>query len=127
MPYDFRDNRTNYEKEKEVREKRLSAYSEDIQKRTLEQSCELIRQLVEERQRQGMTQQEVADIIGLENYQALVDTFGGSQIWIPKARSLVSSPEISTYIRSRRQNGDTPEQIARELELPVSEVRRLSK
>ena len=34
MPYDFRDNRTNYEKEKEVREKRLSAYSEDIQKRT---------------------------------------------------------------------------------------------
>lgn len=23
MPYDFRDNRTNYEKEKEVREKRL--------------------------------------------------------------------------------------------------------
>ena len=67
-------------------------------------------------------QQEVADIIGLENYQALVDTFGGSQIWIPKARS-----EISTYIRSRRQNGDTPEQIARELELPVSEVRRLSK
>ena len=46
MPYDFRDNRTNYEKEKEVREKRLSAYSEDIQKRTLEQSCELIRQLV---------------------------------------------------------------------------------
>ena len=62
MPYDFRDNRTNYEK---VREKRLSAYSEDIQKRTLEQSCELIRQLVEERQRQGMTQQEVADITGI--------------------------------------------------------------
>ena len=58
MPYDFRDNRTNYEKEKEVREKRLSAYSEDIQKR-------LIRQLVEERQRQGMTQQEVADITGI--------------------------------------------------------------
>ena len=58
MPYDFRDNRTNYEKEKEAREKRLSAYSEDIQKRTLEQ-------LVEERQRQGMTQQEVADITGI--------------------------------------------------------------
>ena len=61
MPYDFRDNRTNYEKEKEVREKRLSAYSEDIQKRTLEQSCELIRQLVEERRQQGMTQQDVAE------------------------------------------------------------------
>ena len=64
MPYGFQDNRTNYEKEKEVREKRLSA-SEDLQKRTLEQSCELIRQLVEERQRQGMTQQEVADITGI--------------------------------------------------------------
>ncbi len=72
-------------------------------------------------------QQEVADIIGLDNYQALVDTFGGSPIWIPKARSLVSSPEISEHIRSRRQQGDTPEQIARELEIPVSEVRRLSK
>lgn len=65
MPYDFRENRTNYEKEKEVREKRLSAYSEDIQKRTLEQSCELIRQLVEERRQQGMTQQDVADITGI--------------------------------------------------------------
>lgn len=65
MPYNFQDNRTNYEKEKEAREKRLSTYSEDIQKRTLEQSCELIRQLVEERRRQGMTQQDVADITGI--------------------------------------------------------------
>lgn len=72
-------------------------------------------------------QQEVVDIIGLDNYRALVDTFGGSQIWIPKARSLVSQTEISTYIKSRRQSGDTVEQIARDLELPVSEVRRLSK
>lgn len=72
-------------------------------------------------------QQEVADIIGLENYRALVDAFGGSPIWIPKARSLVSSPEISEHIRIRRQQGDSPEQIARDLELPVSEVRRLSK
>ncbi|MCI5668795.1 MAG: hypothetical protein MR291_08575 [Oscillospiraceae bacterium] len=72
-------------------------------------------------------QQEVADIIGLENYRALVDAFGGSPIWIPKARSLVSSPEISEHIRIRRQQGDSPEQIARELEIPVSEVRRLSK
>lgn len=65
MPYDFQDNRTNYEKEKEAREKRLSDYSENIQKRTLEQSCEMIRQLVEERQRQGLTQQDVADITGI--------------------------------------------------------------
>lgn len=72
-------------------------------------------------------QQEVADVIGLDNYRALVDTFGGSPIWIPKARSLVSSPEISEHIRSRRQQGYSPEQIARELEIPVSEVRRLSK
>lgn len=72
-------------------------------------------------------QQEVVDIIGLDNYQALVDTFGGSQIWIPKARSLVSQSEISSYIKSHRQSGDTAEQIARDLELPVSEIRRLSK
>ncbi len=72
-------------------------------------------------------QQEIADIIGLDNYRALVDTFGGTPIWIPKARSLVSTSEISYHIRCRRQHGDSPEQIARELELSVSEVRRLSK
>jgi len=32
MPYDFRDNRMNYEKEKEVREKRLSAYRKTFRK-----------------------------------------------------------------------------------------------
>lgn len=65
MPYDVWTNRTDYEKEKEARKKRLLVYSEEIQERTLEQSAELIRQLVEERQRQGMTQQDVADITGI--------------------------------------------------------------
>lgn len=72
-------------------------------------------------------QQEVADIVGIENYRDLIDTFGGSPIWVPKARSLVPAAEITDYIRTRIQNGDLPEQIARDLELPVSEVRRLSK
>lgn len=34
-------------------------------------------------------QQEVADIIGLENYQALIDMYGGDRLYIPKARSIV--------------------------------------
>lgn len=72
-------------------------------------------------------QQEVVDIIGIDNYRDLIDTFGGTPIWIPKARSLVPSPEITDYIKTRIQNGDLSEQIARDLEMPVSEVRRLSK
>lgn len=72
-------------------------------------------------------QQEIVDIIGMDFYKDLIDTFGGSSIWIPKARSLVSTPEISDYIRIRLQNGDLAGQIARDLEMPVSEVRRLSK
>lgn len=70
-------------------------------------------------------QQEVADVIGLDNYRALVDTFGGDRIWVPKAKSLVPAAEIAEYIRSRRQNGDTVEQIARDLELPIAEVRAI--
>lgn len=68
-------------------------------------------------------QQEVADVIGLDNYRALVDTFGGDRIWIPKAKSLVSAAEISEYIRSRRRQGDSIEQIARDLEMPIADVR----
>lgn len=72
-------------------------------------------------------QQEVADIIGMDNYRDLIDTFGGTSIWIPKARSLVPTAEITDYIKTRIQKGDLAEQIARDLEMPVSEVRRLSK
>lgn len=70
-------------------------------------------------------QQDVVNIIGLENYQALVDNFGGDRLWIPKAKTLVTPEEIAEYIRSRRNDGDSVEQIARELEMPFSEVRRL--
>ncbi len=72
-------------------------------------------------------QQDVVDIIGMDNYKALISTYGGSPIWIPKARSLVPTPEIIHYIKMRIQNGDLPGQIAHDLEMPVSEVRRLSK
>lgn len=72
-------------------------------------------------------QQEVVDIIGMDNYKDLIDTFGGTPIWIPKARSLVSTAEVADYIKTRIQNGDLPEQIGRDLEMPVCEIRRLSK
>ena len=72
-------------------------------------------------------QQEVVDIIGMDNYKALISVFGGSAIWIPKARSLIPTPEIVDYIKTRLQKGDLPGQIARDLEMPAAEVRRLSK
>lgn len=42
------NNRSNYEKEKEARERRLRAYAEEIQKQILDSSSEIVHQLVEE-------------------------------------------------------------------------------
>lgn len=44
---------------------------------------------------------------------------------IPKPSSLVPAAEIATEIRARRQRGDSPLQIARELELPLAEVKKV--
>lgn len=71
-------------------------------------------------------QQAVVDIIGMDNYCALMDVYGGDRIWIPKARSLIPTPELVDYIRRRKQNGDSNEQIARDLEITVSDVRKLA-
>lgn len=65
MNYNIEMNKTDYQKEKEAREKRLTAYGEAIQKATLEKSAKVIAQLVEERHRQGLTQQDLADLTGI--------------------------------------------------------------
>lgn len=70
-------------------------------------------------------QKEIVDIIGIDAYRALMEYYGGSQIWIPKPSSLVPSAEIAAEIRTRRQRGDSPLQIARELELPLAEVKKV--
>ena len=57
--------RNDYEAEKEAREKRLMAYTDVIQRRTQESSSQIIKELVEERHRQRLTQQEVADMTGI--------------------------------------------------------------
>lgn len=54
-----------YHTEKEQREKRLLAYADRIQTKVLGDSSEIIRELVEERHRQKMTQQDMADITGI--------------------------------------------------------------
>ena len=54
-----------YETEKELREKRLAAYAEAIQKKVQRNSEQIIKELVEERYRQKKTQQEIADITGV--------------------------------------------------------------
>ena len=53
----MKENREEYQNEKEKREKRLLAVQQD--------SSEVIRQLVEERKRQRLTQQELSDITGV--------------------------------------------------------------
>ena len=65
MDYDIVMNKTDYPREKEARAKRLEAYAEAIQKITLEKSSKVIEDLVEERRRQGLTQQDLADMTGI--------------------------------------------------------------
>ena len=60
----MQENMKEYLTEKEAREKRLEVYTEKIQEKVLSRSSETIRQLVEERHRQKMTQQEIADESG---------------------------------------------------------------
>ena len=62
----MQENMKEYLTEKEAREKRLEVYTEKIQEKVLSRSSETIRQLVEERHRQKMTQQEIADITGIK-------------------------------------------------------------
>ena len=62
---DIENNRRDYQMEKEAREKRLLAYAVTIQKSTLESSSQIIKELVAERHRQGMTQQDISDITGI--------------------------------------------------------------
>ena len=54
-------NKKDYQREKEARAKRLEAYAEAIQTITLQKSSKLI----EERRRQGLTQQDLADMTGI--------------------------------------------------------------
>lgn len=61
-------NRDEYKQEKEYREKRLKEFNEAIQEKLEVLSRHIICELVEERERQGMTQKEVADMIGIIPY-----------------------------------------------------------
>ena len=65
MSNDMENNRRVCQMEKEAREKRLLLYAEAIQKSTLEETSQIMKELVEERHRLGMTQQDIADITGI--------------------------------------------------------------
>ena len=59
MDYDIEMNKKDYQREKEARAKRLEAYAEAIQTITLQKSSKVIEELIEERRRQGLTQQDL--------------------------------------------------------------------
>lgn len=63
----LKESKIQYLTEKEARQKRLEVYAEKIQEKVLHQSSEIIQSLVEERNNQKMTQQELADITGIRS------------------------------------------------------------
>ena len=67
----MQENMKEYLTEKEAREKRLEVYTEKIQEKVLSRSSETIRQLVEERHRQKMTQQR-KKILGVRPHEILI-------------------------------------------------------
>ena len=63
----LKESKIQYLTEKEARQKRLEVYAEKIQEKVLHQSSEIIQSLVEERNNNKMTQQELADITGIRS------------------------------------------------------------
>ena len=63
----LKESKIQYLTEKEARQKRVEVYAEKIQEKVLHQSSEIIQSLVEERNNQKMTQQELADITGIRS------------------------------------------------------------
>lgn len=63
----LKESKIQYLTEKEARQERLEVYAEKIQEKVLHQSSEIIQSLVEERNNQKMTQQELADITGIRS------------------------------------------------------------
>ena len=75
-------NKKDYQREKEARAKRLEAYAEAIQTITLQKSSKVIEELIEERRRQGLTQQDLADMTGiLAPNLARLESRKGFQHW----------------------------------------------
>lgn len=59
------DNRIEYEKQREERVKRLTAYANGIQQEVQSQTSDIVKVLVEERHRQDLTQCDMADLTGM--------------------------------------------------------------
>ncbi len=59
------DNRIEYEKQREERVKRLTTYANGIQQEVQSQTSDIVKVLVEERHRQGLTQCDMADLTGM--------------------------------------------------------------
>ena len=58
-------NRTDYEREKEARERRLKAYADEIQNQVRDKSREIVKEWVEERHKQELTQADMAELTGM--------------------------------------------------------------
>ena len=103
----MKENREEYQNEKEKREKRLLAYADMIQSAVQQDSSEVIRQLVEERKRQKLTQQELSDITGVRTSN-IARFEGGTRIptllMLEKySNELVKNKEVS--IRDKEKLG----------------------
>lgn len=66
---------------------------------------------------------EIAELIGIENYQKLISRYGGGNIYIPSA-SLLNRDELEAKIR-REYNGDNAAELGNEYGLSARTIIRI--
>ena len=66
---------------------------------------------------------EVAELIGIENYQKLISRYGGGNIYIPSA-SLLNREELKAEIR-REYNGDNAAKLGQQYGLSARTIVRI--
>lgn len=68
-------------------------------------------------------QREIAEIIGFENYRAFISFFGGGNIYIPTADSIMKAYRNSEIIK--RYTGDNLRELAQEFDISIRTVQRI--
>ena len=70
--------------------------------------------------------QEVAEIIGIDNYLRLSDTYGGFSLYIFCTKRINKS-RLRSKIQTRYRHGATVKELIREFDLSESTIRRIIK
>ena len=96
-------NKEEYKQEKASRENRLNEFNECVKKNISELSRNIISELVEEREKQGLSQKELADMIGILPYNLATGVRIPTLIMLEKYASAVDK-HIDIQIKENNES-----------------------